>query len=70
MRRLRRWHSRDDGHRNMGLRHEILHWLHQPAQWGRQEKYEVRHPVWHKIHLIPGSLMERSCARAERKRGV
>lgn len=51
----------------MGLRHEILHWLYQPAQWGRQETYEVRHPMWHKIHLIPGSLIERSCARAERK---
>lgn len=68
MRRMRRWRERDEGHREMGRWHEFLHWLHEPADWGRKEYYEVKHPAAHRIHLIPGALLGWFCARTERKK--
>lgn len=52
----------------MGWRHELLHWLREPADWGRQDLYEVKHRMGHRIHLVPGRLMAWMCARAERKK--
>jgi len=66
--RLRRWRERMDDHHNFGRWHEILHWLHEPADWGRKGEYEIRHPLGHRIHLIPGTLLDRACTRAERKK--
>lgn len=50
----------------MGHRHEFLHWLYEPAEWGRKEYHEIRWPLFHRIHLIPGSLLGRFCVRTER----
>jgi hypothetical protein len=60
--------ARTGSRRHFGRWHEILHWLHEPADWGRKNKYEIRHPLGHRIHLIPGSLLDRACTRAERKK--
>lgn len=68
MRRMQSWRERHEDHRDMGWRHELLHWLREPADWGRQDLYEVKHRMGHRIHLVPGRLMAWMCARAERKK--
>jgi hypothetical protein len=52
----------------MSRRHEFLHWLYEPAEWGRKERHEIRFPLLHHIHLVPGALLDRYCPRAERKK--
>jgi hypothetical protein len=68
VRHLRRWQERDDSHPDLGRLHEAWHWLHEPAEWGRREKHEIRWPLFHHIHLIPIGLLARMCRRAERKK--
>lgn len=68
MTRLRRWQERDESHREMSRRHEFLHWLYEPAEWGRKERHEIRFPLLHRIRLVPGALLDWSCPRAERKK--
>ena len=58
--------SRMEHHLHTGA-HEFLHWLYDPAAWGRKA-YRVRYP-WLHIHLIPGSWMNRSCDRYDRRLG-
>lgn len=44
-------------------RHEIAHFLHCPAMYGRK----VAVARWyHRIHLLPGALLRRWCDRLER----
>ena len=50
----------------MGFWHELLHWLHEPAEWGRKEYHEIKHPMMHRIHLIPMTLLGWFCERKER----
>lgn len=66
MTRLRRWQERDEKHREMSRGHEFVHWLYEPAEWGRKEYHEIRWPLMHRIRLIPGRPLEWSCGRAER----
>jgi hypothetical protein len=58
------WRYRDADHRRTGW-HAIMHWLYDPAAWGRQ-CYRVRFP-WLHVHLIPGSWIDRSCDRFDRR---
>lgn len=60
---MRRWSERDEGHRLTTARHELLHWLYNPAELGRKERHRVRFPLLHHIHLIPGRWMDRACDR-------
>lgn len=46
-------------------RHEIMHWLYDPAALGRKA-FRVRFR-WLHIHLIPGWLLERSCDKFDRR---
>lgn len=63
--RLRRWQERDETHLDTTRGHELLHWLHEPAEWGRRTKHEIRHPLMHRIRLIPLALLVRACRKAE-----
>ncbi|MGW4075953.1 hypothetical protein ACWELB_20990 [Streptomyces asiaticus] len=57
--------ARDQDHLRTGW-HEIMHWLYDPAAWGRKA-YRIRFP-WLHIHLIPGSWLDRSCNRCDSRR--
>ncbi|MEU7240275.1 hypothetical protein [Streptomyces sparsogenes] len=57
---IRRTTARDPEHFRTGW-HEVVHWLYDPAAWGRKA-YRIRFP-WLHIHLIPGSWLDRSCDR-------
>lgn len=48
--------------------HEFVHWLYDPAAWGRKS-YRVRFP-WLHLHLIPGSWLGRSCDKYDRSLGM
>jgi hypothetical protein len=60
--------TRMSHHRHTG-RHEVMHWLYNPAALGRMS-YRVRLALLHKIHLIPGCLMRWSCDRYDRRLGL
>lgn len=49
--------------------HEFMHWLYDPAAFGRK-CYRVRFPLVHKVHLIPGRLIQRSCDNYDRRLGL
>lgn len=49
--------SRMEHHLHTGL-HEIVHWLHDPAAWGRKS-FRLRYP-WLHPHLIPASWIDRA----------
>lgn len=66
--RLRQWREPDAEHRETGRMHTFAHWLYEPADGFRTGWYEVKHPLAHRIHLIPGWMMERLCARKERRK--
>jgi hypothetical protein len=52
----------------MGFWHEFLHWLHEPAEWGRKGYHEIKHPMMHRIRLIPTPVLEWFCARMEKEK--
>lgn len=58
---------RDESHLRTGW-HEFIHWLYDPAAWGRKA-YRAWFP-WLHIHLIPGRVIERSCENHDRRSGV
>lgn len=60
---MARYMERMEDHRRTGWRHEALHLLYRPASLGRQQKYRVRVPLLHRLHLIPGRWMVAACAR-------
>lgn len=68
MRRLQRWQGRDDTHPDLGWQHEVLHWIYEPADWGRKEMHEVRWSLFHHIHFMPIGMLAWFCKRAERKK--
>lgn len=63
-----RYLERMENHRHTGWRHEALHLLYRPASLGRQRKYRLRVPLLHRIHLIPGWLMDAACRRYDSRR--
>jgi hypothetical protein len=48
--------------------HEFVHWLYDPAAWGRKA-YAIRYR-WLHVHLIPGWLMNWACDRYDRSLGL
>lgn len=64
---MRETRTRMEHHLHTGL-HEILHWLYDPAAWGRKA-YIIRFP-WLHLHLIPGWLVDRACDRYDRQLGL
>lgn len=59
--------TRMEHHLHTGL-HEFVHWLYDPAAWGRKA-YRIRFR-WLHIHLIPGRLLGWSCDRYDRRLGL
>lgn len=62
---MARYLERMENHRDTGWRHEALHLIYRPASLGRQRRYRVRVPLLHRIHLIPGRVMDAACTRYE-----
>ena len=64
---MRETRTRMKHHLHTGL-HEFVHWLYDPAAWGRKA-YLIRFP-WLHVHLIPGWLVDRACDRYDRQLGL
>lgn len=59
------YRSRMENHMHTGW-HEFLHLLYDPFAFGRKS-YRVRVGWLHRIHLIPGTVLDRSCSKCDQQ---